>query len=121
MTLRSIVGLLLGLVLQISLVVPASAFFAAERCDMAGSCSCCEGGASCPCMTDSKDDEEPAGPVAPPARPLKVDAVVPPEVISLRSVIIPDEGPRALSNLRPRTVAGYPGVGLSISFCRLTI
>lgn len=121
MTLRSIVGLLLGLVLQISLVVPAGAFVEKERCDMAGTCSCCEGGASCPCMTDSKGDEEPAGPVAPPARPLKVDAVVPPEVISLRSVIVPDEGPRALPYLAPRMVVGYPGVGLSISFCRLVI
>lgn len=121
MTLRSIVGLLLGLVLQISLVMPAGAFFTTERCDMAGTCPCCEGGASCPCMTDSKGDEEPAGPVVPPAPPLKVDAVVPPGEISLRSVNIPDEGSRALPGLTPRSVVGYPGVGISISFCRLVI
>lgn len=120
MTLRSIVGLLLGLVLQISLVLPAGAFVAPERCDMTGTCSCCEAGASCPCMTDTKG-EQPADPVTPPARPLKVDAVVPPEVISLRSITIPDEGPRALPDLAPRSAVGYPGVGLSISFCRLVI
>jgi hypothetical protein len=122
MTLRSIAGLLLGLVLQIVLVVPASAWVSTERCEMqAGSCCCCDGEKSCPCITNSGDGEKSPAPVAPPARPLKVDAVVPsglPGRVAAARVV--DER-RLLPEPAPVTVAGYSGVGLPVAFCRLVI
>ena len=122
MTLRSIAGLLLGLLLQISLVVPAGACVSPERCEMqASSCSCCEGKTSCPCASNSKDNEKSPGPVAPPDRSLKVDAVVPPKVVEVLPVARVLEGRVVLPDLSPFAVVGYSGVGLSVSLCRLVI
>jgi len=122
MTLRSIAGLLLGLLLQISLVVPAGACVSPERCEtQASSCSCCEGKTNCPCASNSKGDEEPPGPVAPPPRPLKVDAVVPLGVIRMLEIAGILEGRVLLPDLSQLAVVGYSGVGLPVSFCRLVI
>lgn len=122
MTLRSITGLLLGLLLQIALVVPAGAWVPPERCEMqASDCSCCEGGTSCPCASNSRDNEKPAEPVAPPDRPLRVDAVVPPAVVGVLAIARTHEGRILLPELSRLPQAGYSGVGLTVSLCRLVI
>lgn len=122
MTLRSIVGLVLGLVLQVFLVVPSGACVSRERCEMqASTCSCCNGKTSCPCAKSSQNGEKRSGPVAPSADPLKVDPVIPAELIGMLPVSHFRAALPAVSQPSPIVVAGYAGVRLSVSFCRLVI
>ncbi|MES2996392.1 MAG: hypothetical protein V4733_06235 [Verrucomicrobiota bacterium] len=119
MTVRSIVGLFLGLVLQVSLVVPAGACVAAERCEMS-SCSCCEGAESCPCIKSSDGDFEVPVSALPPL-PAKVNAIAPSQTIPLVPIAEWEIERETASEILTFTAGGYRGVALCVSFCRLVI
>ena len=122
MTLRSIAGLVLGLVLQIILVVPTGGWVPTERCEMQPrSCCCCDGERSCPCISDSGEGEKAPAPVVPPDRPLKVDAVVPSGLAGIVPAVRVNEQPGHLPGPFLVPVAGYSGVSLPVAFCRLVI
>lgn len=121
MTVRSIIGLFLGLVLQVYLVVPAGACVATERCEMrAGSCSCCEGGKSCPCATNTDGGTEAPVPATAPSQP-KVDVIAPTSLAPVTPVAARAVERERDHDLPPVATGGYRGVGLCVSFCRLVI
>jgi hypothetical protein len=124
MALRSIAGLLLGLLLQVFLVAPAVPCLAArEKCQVqASACPCCQGKQDCSCASSSteKQQQQPAS-EAPSSSTLKADLGMPLERISLERHAGILELTGLLPERSPPTVTGYSGVGLSISLCRLVV
>lgn len=118
---RFLVGLLLGLVLQVYLVVPAGACVGTERCEMkANSCSCCEGGKGCPCAKNTDGGSETPIPATPSSQP-KVDVIAPTLIVPVTPVAARAVERERDHDLPPFATGGYRGVGLCVSFCRLVI
>lgn len=124
-TLRCIFGLLLGMVLQISLAVPAGRCVSTERCKMqANTCPCCNGTVTCRCARSTAGKDKTPEPVAPPTSPYKVDAMVPIEIggFLLPASDLLDEAPEVASAERcSAPVTGYYGVRIPVAYCSLVI
>jgi hypothetical protein len=115
-----IFGIFLGLVIQVSQVIP----LAATPLPVCGveSTSCCDGAESCPCLNPCDDGPSPA-PIAPaPTTSAKQvlcknsPALDPP---SLRAP--PGVNPNAGFSTALEGYRGFKGVTLSVAFCRFVI
>ncbi|MDB6077324.1 MAG: hypothetical protein JWO82_1071 [Akkermansiaceae bacterium] len=124
MALRSVVGLLLGMVLQVFLVVPGGALTTTAPCAIpqaAVVCSCCHQETSCPCAKTTEQKEKPPVPEAPSSSTLKIDVAFVPEAVQPLPFAAGIEYGSLLPERSPPARAGYSGVGLSVAFCRLVI
>ena len=121
--LKSIVGLFLGLVIQLSQVQPCSAADFKQPCPTvkAHSHSCCEGKTACPCASKSEQAPTPI-PIAPASVDLKLNAPKLRELDFLTLFFLPE-----FSEAVPATASvsqshnGFTGVPLSVAFCTFVI
>ncbi len=119
--LKSIVGLFLALVFQLSQMPSALAGQPQQQCaTQALAMSCCEGLGSCPCATESRENDKPA-PLLPASLQLKFFISKAPEQPRLETFFsLPagiQGGPASPAPCR----GGYAGVPLSVAFCRFVI
>ncbi len=121
--LKSIVGLFLGLVIQLSQVQPCQAAESKHSCPPASahSRSCCEGKAACPCV--SKGEQVPTpNPIAPPTVDLKLAAPKLREIdiFALFYLLEFSEAVPATASAS-ESHSGFTGVPLSVAFCTFVI
>jgi hypothetical protein len=121
MNMKTTIALILGLVFQLSLVMPGIG--AVVDCAPATeSCECCAGMDSCPCADEGEPLQNPL-PVAPESgNSLKVPVA---KVSSTRVSVetLADIGPSvsAVSSPMSGPLSGYTGVRLSVAFCTFVI
>ena len=119
--LKSIVGLVLGLVLQLSHAGPGMAKPHGNPCAAHGhGMNCCEGLASCPCAQDSRENERPV-PLLPASTDLKSFIAKAPEGSRLQVLVTPPADTKVVENRPALGRSGYAGVPLSVAFCTFTI
>jgi hypothetical protein len=116
-----VVRLLIALVLQITLTLPAGVLAMSSSCKMATTCSCCEKLPSCPCLKDSERSEKPTPPQTPPEKVLKLNALAPGDTVSVIEINPVPGVPGSLPGRTPLVCSGYSGMGLTVSFCRWVI
>jgi hypothetical protein len=116
--LKSIVGLFLGLVLQLSQAQPHLATRIEQAC--AANMSCCKDLDSCPCVSESRGNEKPA-PLLPAGADLKSFLTKAPEAPALETRISPAGGSRVALIFPAPFRNGYAGVPLSVAFCSFVI
>jgi len=121
--LKSIVGLFLGLVIQLSQIQPCAAAAPKLPCPNVAATvhDCCKGKSSCPCASQNEQAPSPA-PVVPVLGDLKLNAPKLRELDFLALIFLPE-----ISEVVPATAAipeshvGFSGVSLSVAFCTFVI
>jgi len=120
---KSIVGLFLGLVIQLSQIQPCAAADTKPACPSvaAGTHDCCGGKTSCPCANNSEQTPTPA-PIIPAAADLKLSAPKARELDFLALLFLPEisEAVPATASI-PESHVGFSGVPLSVAFCTFVI
>ena len=120
---KSIVGLFLGLVIQLSQVQPCAATDSKQACPTAVAQvhSCCEGKTSCPCANNSEQAPRPV-PAIPVSVDLKLHAPKGRELDFLTLFFLPIS-PVAVPATASFTESssGFAGVPLSVAFCNFVI
>ena len=123
MTLKSIVGLFLGLVIQLSQVQACPATDSTPSCPAvaASAHDCCKEKTSCPCALESKKAPLPI-PAAPAPVDLKLSAPKVRELDFLALFFLPKipEAVPAIASF-PESHVGFAGVPLSVAFCSFVI
>lgn len=117
---RSIIGLLMGLVIQFSQVQISVAGDTAESCHREGGASCCDDSQSCPCAEEKNPAQKPA-PSVPAGQDLKWLISRTTESKKLEFFTSPPADTGALSSFFLEPKNGYLGVPLSVAFCRFVI
>lgn len=116
--LKSIVGLFLGLVLQLSQAHPYLATQTQRAC--VAEMSCCEDLDSCPCLSESRNDQKPS-PLLPTNADLKILLSGTSEALPLETQPSPTGKLRVASASTGPCRTGYAGVPLSVAFCSFII
>ena len=121
--LKSIVGLFLGLVIQLSQVQPCAAMDSQLPCPSVAASvhDCCKGKSSCPCAGRSEQAPTPA-PAVPVSVDLKLNAPKARELDFLSLFFLPEisEAVPATASF-PESHSGFSGVPLSVAFCTFVI
>ena len=121
--LKSIVGLFLGLVIQLSQIQPCAAADTALSCPSVAAKvhDCCKGKSSCPCASKSERAPIPA-PAIPAAVDLKLNVPKVREADFLALFFLPEisEAVPATASI-PESHVGFSGVPLSVAFCTFVI
>ena len=120
---KTAIALILGLVFQLSLVVPRMATAMTDCAPMAESCECCAGLTSCPCAEEVEPTQKPL-PLAPDSgQTLKAPlAKVTGTRVGLET--ISDTQATAFTVIAGPIAGppiGYTGVRLSVAFCSFVI
>lgn len=121
--LKSIVGLFLGLVIQLSQVQPCAAADSKLPCPSVAARvhDCCKGKASCPCMGKSEQAPMPV-PAVPVSVDLKLNAPKARELDFLALFFLPEISEAVLATASiPESRSGFTGVPLSVAFCTFVI
>lgn len=120
MMLRQFTAVVLGALLQVSLLGfgTASPLPAENGCNPS-SC-CCSGEPSCPCVK-SGGGEKPAPPAIPAGQEQLTPVLVPTDLELTGLLKSADPSPKAGSVPRGNDFHGHRGVALRVSFCRFTI
>ncbi len=116
--LKSIIVLFMGLVLQLSQARACLATQTEHAC--VANMSCCEDLDSCPCASESRENEKPA-PLLPAGVDLKVILSKAPEAPAPETRLSPAAGSRVALVSPALFRNGYAGVPLSVAFCRFVI
>lgn len=118
MNFKAIIALLMGLVIQLSLVhvCPAEIPVGSAGIKMC----CCEGLQSCPCASNRSPDQKPA-PLIPAAADLKLLISKTPESSSLDAPIFIHPAAVVATASRAQARSAYAGVPLAVAFCRFVI
>ena len=121
MNLKPIIALLMGLVIQFAQMQSCVAASSVNPCEgKAPSLCCCEGLQSCPCAGNSNPDQQPA-PLIPAAVDLKFLVSNAPGTNTLNAPISPRTDVVVSIASRSEAWRSYPGVTLSVAFCRFVI
>lgn len=120
MILRHFIAVILGALLQVSLLGIGSASLAPAESDCSPSACCCTGEPSCPCVK-SGGDEKPPVPAIPAGKEQQSPVIVPtePEITSSGTTILPPAKLQATP--AAGSLGGHRGVALRVSFCRYAI
>ncbi len=117
MNFKAIIGLLMGLVIQLSQVQASPAAISAGSGERIG--CCCEGLQSCPCASGRSPDQKPA-PLIPGTVDLKLLISKSTESSSLPLISLhPACVVASASHIQIRSA--YAGVSLAVAFCRFVI
>lgn len=121
MNVKAVITLILGLVFQLAQVLPAAAI-TSPCASHEVSCSCCEGGDSCPCAKNSKSEQKPAPLFPDSGSVLKLPAAkVGDTRVSIESPAGNHPSPTVAASLAAVQPGGYAGVRLSVAFCSFVI
>lgn len=121
MTIKSIIALFLGLLIQFSQVQSSFADEAVKSCGEQGEfMSCCEGLRSCPCAKGGDSEQKP-GPLIPATLELKPLLSKASETISLDVLVSPRAESIEWYARQTDSARGFAGVPLSVAFCRFLI
>jgi len=121
MNLRSIIGLLMGLVIQLSQVPSCLAAKGTEPCTTQGHpAGCCEGLESCPCAGSTNSAPTPA-PLIPAEVELKCLISPAPAANDSQLVVSPPADCLNSSVSPTESRSGFEGVPLSVAFCSFII
>lgn len=117
---RQFIAVVLGALLQMSLLGIGTASSASSGSDCAPSACCCSGEPSCPCVK-SGGSEKPAPPAIP-ASQEQLNPVIVPTDLKITGSLKFNDPPRESRPLSWKdSFHGYRGVALRVSFCRFTI
>jgi hypothetical protein len=120
MIFRQFIAVMLGALLQVSLLGIGTASLAPAGSDCAPSACCCSGETSCPCVK-SGESEKPAPPALP-ASQEHINPVVVPTDLGIPGFLKSTDPSGKCQPLPWRDdFHGYRGVALHVSFCRFTI
>ena len=121
MTIKSIIALFLGLLIQFSQVQSSFAAEAVKTCgERGGSMSCCEGLRSCPCAKGGDSEQKP-GPLIPATLELKPLLSKASETILLDVLVSSSVEAIECHATQTDPARGFAGVLLSVAFCRFII
>ena len=122
MTIKSIIALFLGLIIQFSQAQSGLAIESVKPCGgKAHSMSCCDGLKSCPCAKESEPVQKP-GPLIPAGADLKLLVSKISEPSGLEVLPFPPTE-ELIAPVRSQTDVrcAFAGVPLSVAFCRFVI
>lgn len=122
MNIRATFALIMGLLLQWSMVQAFPDATPAEHCATASApMACCASKQVCPCVVDKGESGEKPAPLAPASPVLKLVFVGVPSTDNSVEIAAISVAVHGSPYARADSVAGYPGVPLSVAFCSFVI
>lgn len=120
MNIRATIALVMGLLLQWSMVQAVPTTSPAKSCGTGSAMSCCASKQVCPCADESDSNEKPA-PFAPTSPDLKLVFTAVPASDDTVETVPTATADQASPQARAGSIAGYPGVPLCVAFCSFVI
>lgn len=122
MNLKAISALIMGLLLQWSVVAALPTAEPANACASAAApMTCCASAKSCPCLDKQDSSGEKPAPLAPSAPDLKLVFIEAPTTDDNVAATPLSELDSSTPQVRAGPTAGFPGVPLSVAFCSFVI
>ena len=122
MNVRAITALIMGLLLQWSMMGALPAANPAGSCGAeAASMSCCAPDKPCPCLKNQENPGKRQDPLAPKAPDLKSVFTLTSSTDDGVSALAAPTPSRSTPHARAGSTAGFPGVPLSVAFCSFVI